>query len=149
MTDRPGVDPRFDPMFQRGYSGAVEPGAATTPRPTQTPSAEPQARPVEARVASSDPVVTTEFAGDPGDEPAPSRPNPFIVLLWLLGPVLSVGGAVTTYQALTESFSGRSQGDPVMQQLLWVLAPSAVTVGLAIIAGLLFWHAAAFRRSRS
>lgn len=156
MTENANVDPRFDPIFQRGYNG----GAGE--RPVVREQA-PEVRPVAAEPAETEPdaprapaatagraVITAEVVG--GD-PAPARrslvPNPFIVILWLIGVGLTAGGVWLALRFFAEQYSGPMNEEMmVLQQLTWALTPAGVTVGLAIIAGLLFWHAAGWQRSR-
>jgi hypothetical protein len=161
--DRPPVDPRFDPIFQRGYQGG-EPDAAPSvsppippaatpvdPVPSSTAETPPTPRPHTEGAAAvpSQPVVTVEYAGAEPDQPTRS-PNPFIILLWIVGPALAVGGVIGAQEAFTQQWGNTvsSKDIGVMQGLL-MAAEAAVTVGLGIIAGLLFWHAAGWRRARA
>lgn len=169
------LDPRYDPMFQRGYQGAP-PGsaAARPPRPVHQsarpvpPAADAQRResnpgqvpespgleplgPAPSASPQSRPVVTTEIFGEGAGPVRRLRiPNPFIILLWLIGPGLIVVGINSTLLAFSERTFGpiTSSEEMALQQLAWTLSPSAVTVGLGIIAGLVFWHAAGWRRAR-
>lgn len=163
------VDPRYDPIFQRGYaedSGRSGMPPTTARAVTQAPRAQQTSGesrgdlpgeaasplpPVTADTSPERPVVTTEIFGE---HPKPSHrrgaPNPFIVLLWVIGVGLTALGIGFAYKFFLNQFSyPREQQDLILQQLAWAFSPPAVTVGLAIIAGLLFWHAASWRRARA
>lgn len=82
------------------------------------------------------------------------RRNPFIIGLWVLGPLLAVGGAWLQMQAMspTRSYLGLDaageQFDMAFRQVLWSLTPSMMAAGLTTILGLLFWHAWQWRAGR-
>ncbi|MBX0301688.1 hypothetical protein K2F54_17095 [Cryobacterium sp. 1639] len=159
-TEGPTFDPRHDPRFQRGY----RPGDALPDRGTPAASATPTtpAAPVADQPVTNTDVDATDdfdtllFDGDTfADEPESSRWNPFITLLWVLGVVLPTGGITLQWQAVNNMFGSSSYdgtGDApmsvVMQQFSYLVAPSLITAGLFILAGLLFWHAAAWRARR-
>jgi hypothetical protein len=154
------LDPRFDPVFQRGYQGglrdAVAPVAPPSPEPTHisTPTVEPEpvAPPAPGRVGADDerylPVIMTDNAGE---RPEPRRlVNPFIVLLWIAGPALAIMGVVGAQEAFVQQWSNNfTPEDSGRLQGIMMAAEASVTVGLAIVGALLFWHAAAWRRARS
>lgn len=160
-SNKPRVDPRFDPIFQRGYQGGVRntgvrqvsratspPSPAPEPEPTATSEVPPPARQQHPDASVADPVQPMVITEYPASEPAKPRRslNPFIVLLWIVGPALIGGGASATYQSAFRNMSGWSGPDQMaLQQVIWMAGPAAITVGLGIIAGLLFWHAAAWR----
>jgi hypothetical protein len=83
---------------------------------------------------------------------APRR-NPFVIALWILSPLLLIGGLALVVQAASNSGFSYSDGEVpwalVLQQMVWSLAPAMLSTGLATIAGLLFWHAFAWHRARS
>ncbi len=156
------IDPRYDPVFQRGYEGGTavpskrQPASAVS-APAPSVGLPPPAAPVPAVGAPQPggafvgPAVTVEVLGD---DPAPGARvrvvNPFIVLLWLFGPALVVGASWVAFQSFTEQNPGYiSQEQMAVRQFFWVMSPAFVTAGLVIIGGLLFWHAAAFRRARN
>jgi hypothetical protein len=89
------------------------------------------------------------------DEPERARWNPFITLLWVIGVVLPAGGVTLQWLAVNNMFGSSSYsgtGDApmsmVLQQFSYLVAPPVITAGLFILAGLLFWHAAAWRARR-
>ncbi|TDW30340.1 hypothetical protein [Cryobacterium psychrophilum] len=73
--------------------------------------------------------------------------NPFIIGLWILGPLLMTGGAWLQMQAMSATRSydafdvAQEQFDMALRQLLWSLTPAMMTAGLTTVLGLLFWHA--------
>lgn len=154
------LDPRFDPLFQRGYQGVSRDAVAPPPvhiseppqvaRPAVDPERVSTAAPPQRGVDDERylPVVMTESAGE---RPEPRRLfNPFIVLLWIIGPGLSALGMVGTQELWSQQWSNNfSPEEAGAMQGLMMAAQSAVTVGFATVGGLLFWHAAAWRRARS
>ncbi|KGJ72241.1 hypothetical protein GY21_16685 [Cryobacterium roopkundense] len=84
----------------------------------------------------------------------PSRFNPFILALWVLGPALFLGGSWLQVQAATRSYNSNFSGtaempfDMVIQQFLWSLTPAMVAAGITTMLGLLFWHAWHWRAAR-
>lgn len=165
MADGSTFDPRHDAVFQRGYE------AGTTPH-VGTSSADAAAR-VPA-TAAADPL-RQDLADLNNDRPAPplaelantelheaalvppQRPsmfNPFIVALWVLGPLLFIGGAWLQLQAARQSYnvgydsSGEMPIDMVIQQILWTLTPAMMGAGFTTVLGLLFWHAWQWRAAR-
>jgi hypothetical protein len=95
-------------------------------------------------------------ADDFRDEPAPSRWNPFIILLWVIGIAFPVGGVALQWHAVQAMYGGVSfsgDGAPsidfLLQQFSYLIAPTLITPGIVIVAGLLFWHARAWQARRS
>jgi hypothetical protein len=130
-------DPRFDPAFQRGY----EPPA----KPRAVPSA-----PLPAGSIGEPPV-----GPDPQQEKvAPAvvgrrRVNPYVVILWVIGVAFEVGGTALLFGSYFLLFSGSFGGLPqgATAQALYVFGSvfgvPLITVGLATVAGLIFfsaWH---------
>jgi hypothetical protein len=152
------LDPRFDPVFQRGYQGGLRdsapPARSVEPQQVAPPAIEPEpvATPTRGRVDTADerylPVVMTEPAGERSE---PRRLiNPFIVLLWIVGPALVIGGVVSVQETFVQQWSNNfSPEDTARLQTIMIAAQAAVTVGFAIVGGLLFWHAAAWQRARA
>jgi hypothetical protein len=176
MNDRPTIDPRYDPAFQRGFTGEVETGQhphgavrATHP-PTTNPQAQTSVNDGPARRAepladaavppayavapteddSDDPAVVDELAV----EEAPARPltrNPFILVLTLLGAALVVAGvswAISGRSTMTDSGSLASERDYWFVQAALLGAPVTIAAGVLIIAGVLFMFAHAWNRAR-
>ncbi|WP_104162973.1 hypothetical protein [Cryobacterium sp. N22] len=159
-TGRPAFDPRHDARFQRGY----QPGDASRPpaRPPARPGliGKPPANPAATAAAGADDALddldTLAFDGDTfQDELEGPRWNPFIVLLWVLGVVFTVAAVTLQAQAATYSFAGYSYNGNgplpfgmLIQQLSYSIAPSVLTVGVATLSGLLFWHAWVWRNRR-
>jgi hypothetical protein len=130
------VDPRFDPVFQRGYdpaqhgrsahraASASHAATASTPSREMRPltpapryrAPDPDERDVaEARrpaVVTGDADVVVE-ASAVDDEPAPPRANPFRVLL-LVASIAAVGGAaLLLWHRLEEDPYGGGYGSDV------------------------------------
>lgn len=174
-TDRPAFDPRHDARFQRGYqpgdgdsavparrSRAVDPPAAAPSRtalpapgsPREGGGAGVRAEPLEsAQVDDLDTLAAFDSDGFQ-DELEPSRWNPFIALLWVVGVVSVVGSVVLLYQSATFSYTASYGGNgPIpfgllLQQISFSLSAPLLISGLLILAGLLFWHAWAWRARR-
>lgn len=151
MAEQPEFDPRFHPAFQRGY----EPPAQTTPkRPVRSePRREefvgppPQAPAVPLVVAA--PATKSAPASDQvhpiaGTPVAESRGiNPYIVILWIVGAVLTLGGTALLFVGNFRAFTNNTDGpqEQLDAQRIYLLGTTfggpLVTVGLVTIAGLL------------
>ncbi|TFD46369.1 hypothetical protein E3T55_17330 [Cryobacterium frigoriphilum] len=167
MTNTAGFDPQHDARFQRGFdpsaARAEEPGAALGLGPSaDLPADAPYGSRATARAAAAPQERPT--AGDfvrgtdgldeaPNDEPLAPRRNPFVIALWVLGPLLLVGGfALIVQAAQNNGYSYNGSEIPwaiVLQQITWSLAPTMMAAGLSTIMGLLFWHAFAWHRART
>jgi hypothetical protein len=150
MTGQPTFDPRFDPAFQRGYvpsvhaprapSARVSPPEKTIDPPPSVSEVPPSAEPrVDESVESATVAVVPINRGI----------NPYIVALWIGGVVFVLGGAALIFVANLRAFTANSGGpaDAAGAQAFYVLGTTfgtpLVTVGLATIAGLVFfaaWH---------
>ena len=181
MTNTTGFDPEHDARFQRGYDPNTEPReAASGPlglgagvgTPTDAPygsRAEARAavapRPragLSSRAAASVPepgegavdfvrgTIGTEQFDD--ESPAPRR-NPFVIALWIVGPLLIVGGVALVAQGASNNGYSYSGGEMpwgmILLQVSWALGPTMISTGFATIVGLLFWHAFAWHRARA
>lgn len=132
-------DPRFDPAFQRGY---VPPVAAAAPAAPAVP-------------APADSVGEPPVDSDPRQEEkiAPALAarrgvNPYVVVLWVVGVVFAVGGTAllfgSYFMMYTHSFGGPSQSNATAQVLFAfgsAFGVPLITVGLATIAGVIFFSA--------
>ncbi|ANP71164.1 hypothetical protein [Cryobacterium arcticum] len=170
-TDRPAFDPRHDAIYQRGYqagdSPAAQPGAAPagTSRAAAARIGPPPTGPSSPTAAAFAGTVAADEIGDLDplgfdsdgfhDELERPRWNPFIALLWVLGVALAGGGAALLWQTVGNMFRNNSysgNGEPpvsfILQQFSYLVAPPLISAGLIILAGLLFWHAAAWRARR-
>lgn len=154
----PPIDPRHDAIYQRGY----RPGESTyTPERRHLIGAPPSSAPVDTGRAGDpvDGLVELDDATVPTDDFHDELPqsawNPFIVMLWVLGPLQVAGAVALQWQAATFSFANYSYaGDgPVpfgmlVQQLSYAITPSLLTAGFVTISGALVWHAAIWRARR-
>jgi hypothetical protein len=170
MNDEPKIDPRYDPAFQRGFTGEVQTGQhphgavrATRP-PTQAPVTDSPIRRAEPLADTSVPpayLVTTpdddaddsaELRDDAEVEEARARPltrNPFILVLTLLGASLVVAGiswAITGRATMTDSGALASERDYWYVQAALLGAPVSIAAGALILAGVLFMFAHAWSR---
>lgn len=147
MTTTPAFDPQHDARFQRGY----DPGTAAAPGGDADPRAVAAASVVDA--PGEGPADFVRDGDGAADLPSTPGRNPFVIALWVLGPLLLIGGLGLVLQSASSNSYGYSGGDipwsMVLQQLGWALAPSMLSTGLATIMGLLFWHAFSWHRARS
>ena len=155
--DRPAFDPRHDARFQRGYrpgDGALAPaGRPLVGSPSVAASPDPNAHAVSDPDAAVVDLDALAFDTDAfHDELEHPRSNPFIALLWVMGTVFVAAAVVLQYQAATFAFSNVSYDgngplplEVLVQQLSYSISPSLLTAGLVVLAGLLFWHASAWR----
>ena len=145
---RPAIDPRHDAIYQRGY----QPGESSRAPVRRALIGAPPTAPGLAAEIDEVPAFDVDVFQD---ELPRSGWNPFIAVLWAVA-VLFIG-AVTVLQwhAATASYDGYSYSGTgpmplgmFIQQLSYQISPSVLTSGLLIVAGLLFWHAAAWRARR-
>lgn len=159
MSEERRFDPRFNPAFQRGFDATAE----RNRRANLTPSLSPEevmygrsAGPDFATPPPPPPEDTEDQVAPPAEVPVPERPrdrqNPFVWALWLFSVALVGGGLVLLLgpvrHLLSNGFGSADQDTAALLQTLYVIAPTLVTVGLATISGLLFWHAAAWNARR-
>ncbi|WP_349903590.1 hypothetical protein [Parafrigoribacterium humi] len=148
MTEQPTFDPRFDPAFQRGYvPPAVAPVIPAAPIPTVSID-EPDAddgEPDATAESQQEEAIAPEFAQRRGI-------NPYLVILWVVGVILLLGGAVLLFVSYLQLLAGYSTGPSQSSaaQILYlfgnVFGVPAITVGLITIVGLIFFSA--WRSSR-
>ncbi|QEO09205.1 hypothetical protein [Protaetiibacter larvae] len=155
------IDPRFDPAFQRGYSGTVTTGsraeaaarrsapyvASALQRPSSDPPPAERQRVAEqvpppppapdAAVEQLAPVVVQV----PEQTLRAPWTNPFVVAVTVLGiGVLSFGVWLIqeTFRMFEEDNGFGSQMDYWLMQSTLFSGPVAIAVGVAILAGVLF-----------
>lgn len=133
--EAPEVDPRFDPVFQRGYDPAVHAPVARrsvlrTPAAVPAPLPEPAAAApaVSAPVSEAPPVLDEEA------EDAPSRRNPWLLALLLVSiAFLVIAGTFLWAIGQRDIYSYSAQpsaGELMLQQLWYQLPPGLITAGL-------------------
>lgn len=140
MAEEPGppVDPRFDPVFQRGYDPAVHPpvgrrsvlrgsaarpAASTVPVPVIPPM--PQAAPAEV----TPPVAEAELE----PEPEVRLRNPWLLALLLVSIGLLVAAGVFLWSVGQRNIysSGNPDAAEIMvQQLAYMLPPALIVAGV-------------------
>ncbi|MCW4385886.1 hypothetical protein OH146_08875 [Salinibacterium sp. SYSU T00001] len=152
MSEKPTLDPRYPAAFQRGHGDSGDAVYHVTSRAEPArgtdAAAAPPARPTEpVGPEASAPAATSAATIAP---PEPEGRNPFIALLWVLSLGLLIGGFWVISWAHRGIFGGYTGPEPpvdfVLAQVAWTLSAPAIQVGALGILGLLFWHAAAWRR---
>jgi hypothetical protein len=140
------IDPRYNPVFQRGYRGEVRRslragvGRGERESGSTTPNVD------------DDPSVDDEGAER---YLPPPRMNPYVVALWVIGIALSVCGVLVQWWAQLSQFSGAFsvQNGVPLRVLLVSLANTVsgpmITVGMATIVGLIFMAATRSRNTSS
>lgn len=89
-----------------------------------------------------------DMAGSSGGEPNRLRPNPFIIVLWVLALGLTIGSVWVQLNAFSYSGPMPGSGGPPLGFLLMNFAPQAALAGTLSIICLLFWHAMRWQRAR-
>lgn len=142
MSDR--LDPRYDPRFQRGFTGPVPVAQVTGPVPV---AQVPDARVPDVRAPDADPVPPDAAAPPTSATPVPlvDRPlteNPLIWGLLVAGVALIVAaiGLLTWWMALARA-SGTQQVDYALLMFLIQLTPVLIGLGGATLLGVGFLFA--------
>lgn len=159
MAEQPELDPRFHPAFQRGYepdppSPAVHPADAvdsaaivSLPQWAEVPPP-PVGPPTDKAPPEGEqkPAIHAEVGGTAATANRRGI-NPYIALLWVVGVVLAVGGAALLFFGFVGVFTSYSNvsSEGPRAQVPYVLGTTfgtpLVSVGLATIAGLIFFSA--------
>ena len=164
--DASKFDPRFDPAFQRGYDGPVQPSMRRRPRvesPPEPIGLPPQYSAVERPMVADQlgeyqrrqDVAAGEVrpAREPSgaeDEMIPHGKNPYLAVLTGIGIALVVANLVLIMNI--ESFIPTDLG-PGSQlpyyyvQMIMTGAPLLICLGLATLIGVLFVYAARWKRT--
>ena len=128
--ETPEVDPRFDPVFQRGYDPAVHAAPARRSvlrAPAVRPSPLPEPAPAPT-AAAPDPVLEAE----PEDDIP--RHNPWLLVLVLVSVAFLVAAGWFLWfiaQRDIYSFSGTPEaGELMVQQLSYMLPPALIVAGV-------------------
>jgi hypothetical protein len=167
MSDEDGaaIDPRYDPAFQRGFSGEVQTGAHGQSTLRRTAAVNPApARPApqrseEFRISpppAPEPVTGPELAAlAPVPDAAAPQPvtaavpvagprelarNPFVIALAVLAVVLILAGAIWAYEgfaSIVASGGTRNEVEFWAAQTMSFGAPLAIVAGFGIVAVLL------------
>jgi len=158
--DASKIDPRFDPAFQRGFDGPVDavPPArreSLLPSParpvTTAPTAAARGAVAASAVSSAAPDAPRELV-EPTTEldPAPRRPNPFLVALLVIAAALIVGGfylVARLNELFTRSQNTGNWGDYIAVQVLTIAAPVLGILGVATAIGVVFIYAVRWGRT--
>jgi hypothetical protein len=161
----PGIDPRFDPRFQRGYAPdthggssdisevrrvvpvpPLPPESAAGPAVDATAAVAEDAAPVQADdTAPPGPVATADaelatFLDDSGAV-APARFDAWFGAGWAITVLVTVVGASLWWASVMgETFTGPVRASERWLQVVgWTLAPSLVEAGLLGIVAMLVW----------
>ena len=158
-----GLDPRFDPAFQRGFdqSTPIEhyvPASVPRKRPEVTLPVVPAARADEASPSEDSPTenaaatpVSLDAAESPTQsvaEDVSSTRNPYLLVLLIVAVVLIVVGVILFVQTGNEFNSSevQSQGDYMSLNATIEMAPFISLLGGATLIGVLFVFAVRYRR---
>jgi hypothetical protein len=132
------LDPRYDPAFQRGFSGDIEvPAPAGRGAPPEATRLETPAQTPAGRGAPPEATRLETPAQTPARRPLALREltrNPFLLALAVLGSGLIIGGAAWANQA-RQLLAVR--GGAATELDYWFLRTSAVAVPLLVVAGIL------------
>jgi hypothetical protein len=139
----PSLDPRYDPMYQRGYDGTTPPGE----RRSETHSALPAGTEQAESSSSSDAVASAEG-------PATPAPRFGLGVLWVTSAALVVIGlllyfsfgptgygadwSVSTTDGSLRFADGRSVEQVLATQLAVTVSPYLVVLGVATAVATLF-----------
>lgn len=161
MADRGGFDPRYDPAFQRGYPdaerGSREPSEWSGTRmaeprpqirsapasyvPPRVDPTQPVAADASPTTAASDPAPAEDGVDEP-ESPRDPRRNPFLIAVTALGIACLLVGAF--WLSRTQQFfdvGAQTGGDFWIVMVSLVGAPLLLALGVAILAGVLFFLA--------
>ena len=166
MAEQPEFDPRYDPAFQRGFSGQVSTGSRSAAARRRAasyaggahPAREiPPAGETESRALADDRVDPAGTATPPasGASAVVQRPeaalrapwtNPFAIAAAVLGVVVLCGGIWIVQESLRvfgDPNSFRTELDYWSAQSGIFAGPIGIALGIAILAGVLL-HCAAY-----
>jgi hypothetical protein len=174
----PAIDPRYDPMYQRGFAGAAahariravetpkqeRPAAPQRPEPLRTGASSRQVSDERvdpfvvppARSANQDELLSEEAPPLVREElPAPRgvvlRGNPWVATLWVVGVLLITAGFFSAWRSQS-IYVGATSVDEINEivtmEVLDLLAPPLVLAGLLVLAAVLFLHAISWRARR-
>ena len=143
------VDPRFDPVFQRGY----DPGKhRTRVRPAEPPRVEERREAPRLETAAPEsPTHEGAATPTPADDAAPPRRNPFRLILLLVSLAAIAGAGFLLWRRIADDpyggygGYGGDVGRVFVQQLIDALLTPLLTGGLL---GLCLWLALGALRRR-
>jgi uncharacterized membrane protein YidH (DUF202 family) len=161
-----GVDPRFNPAFQRGFVAddpaeddvpEVAPGVSLPSAtvnavvPETADGVDAAARAEEVPSADAEPIMRIDAgatdAGSPASE-VPVARNPYLIALLVVALLLIAAGIwlFVNTESQFDSSQVQSQGDYISLTSLIEFAPFLALVGGVIIIGVLFIFALRYRR---
>lgn len=161
-----GIDPRFDPRFQRGYSGGAA-DAASTPVPAalripeppesirariaptndRAPALAPAAATVARAVDIDDPELLAGWVSEAELASEARADKPFLTA-WAVSAAAVIIGAALLWTGISSFnyFGPSNESDRVVQVLSWNVAPPLLQAGLLGLVGMLVWSG--IRRAR-
>lgn len=159
MKVTPAPDPRFDPRFQRGYSGSepLPPSEQIPPQPERPVVPPPELESPEQPVAESEPEprVVTSPSAQPGfiDEApwVPPPRNPYRLALLLAGVAMLLGAGILIWysaRAAIENNGFYDLGQQTLSTLENLVPPALIVGGLTSIIVWLVLGALATRHGR-
>lgn len=159
------IDPRFDPRFQRGYSGGVadaasSPAALRVPEPPESM----RSRIAQANIGAPVPApaaATVARAADLHDDPelfagwvseaelaSEARADRPFLTAWAVSAAAVIIGAALLWTGISSAnyFGPSTESDRVIQTLSWSVAPPLLQAGLLGVVVMLVWSG--IRRAR-
>ncbi len=173
----PAIDPRYDPVYQRGFAGAAAHArirAVESPK-QERPPAPQRPEPLRSggtRQASDervDPFVVPPARSATQDDLPPEEPptsvreelpaspgvvlrgNPWVATLWVVGVLLIAAGFFSAWRSQSIDVGATSVdeiNEIVTMEVLDLLAPPLMLAGVLVLAAVLFLHAVAWRARR-
>lgn len=136
---RDDFDPRFDPAFQPGFVGE--------PTTQSDRHKNPALQALEAAREQAEHAPLAGIDAETEPEVHARRVNPFLIALGILAFALIMGG-VQGIRTVQSAYENENVGpiDYATISMLTYGAPLSITLGVAIISGLLFMYARAWQR---
>ena len=139
-----GIDPLFDPRFQRGYPDAAgRPSASPAPNDDAPVAVHDAAAPHDETPPAHSPAETRDAA-----EPSPT--DPWLIAAWAFAGLVVVGGWLILWGSVSGDnvFGPENESEEWLQFAAWNVAPVLIASGLIGIVGMLVWAGAHDARRR-
>ncbi|WP_156401614.1 hypothetical protein [Agromyces sp. Soil535] len=140
-----GIDPMFDPRYQRGYipDAAGRPAAVPTPIDDVPAASRDATAPHDETPPAPSPAETPDAA-----EPSPT--DPWFIAAWAFAGLAVVGGLLILWGSVSGDnvFGPENEPEEWLQFSAWNVAPVLIGGGLIGIVGLLVWTGARHARRR-
>ncbi len=147
MTEQnapPGIDPRFDPRFQRGYvpdAAAPAPDSASTPDQTQRDARLDRAAPVAGFADPADRAPSVAAArGDAAGSPDPVAPGASVAAAAVASPAVATAAqdAADAEEARTEPVL-EAESSPRVAPARWFWIALAACAAFIVAGAVLYW----------